>query len=507
MKSAEYVGTVVSAYRRVIDALGSGSEGRAIEEGRAIDEGRAIKEGLAILRNDFARTKTLFCIDYGIDRDDQEPESVDWLNPAQSGGTGIPLGAILAVKAGLGLVAADRIKPEPGDSIRLHRSDDTERQSHKLSFVGECADEEQDAGRQDSRQQDGRPELKRYWISIPEGFGIGDEVYLIQTKTMSKRYTPLLPNRTGSSRSPGHERAPHISLPPEDKAQAKLNERRLPRGLYVAVSCIEDLYVVQSARPEKVMLSYTSKTVAHILGNKGPLPFKPAELILVLDPYFPQASEEKYAREIPELLSRGYDCFVLNNPGHFSYFRDTDCSLIAGPYLYVFNRWAASFVSGLTARFISPLENNRQNLERTLDPPRRSRCFVPVFAYPALFRIRADLSRVYDFGAFSDRRNERFSLFSSRDGSVVIPEKPFSIVDKIPFLEAAGFSRFVLDLCGPPLRKLDYKDLMRAVKSVVPLPNVVRFNWKNGFYAVPESSHSESLHSQSSHFESSHKEE
>jgi putative protease len=65
----------------------------------------------------------------------------------------------------------------------------------------------------------------------------------------------------------------------------------------------------------------------------------------------------------------------------------------------------------------------------------------------------------------------------------VIPEQPFSIVDKLPFLEEAGFRRFILDFSGPPLRKQDYRDIMTALRTGQPLPDTSRFNWKNGFFS------------------------
>jgi hypothetical protein len=111
---------------------------------------------------------------------------------------------------------------------------------------------------------------------------------------------------------------------------------------------------------------------------------------------------------------------------------------------------------------------------------------VTIFAYPALFRIRSSLASLYDFSFFSDGRGESFQLVSSPESSLVLPEKPFSIVDKLPFLKEAGFTKFVVDFSGPPLKKRDYKDVMDAVKTGAPLPNTVRFNWKDGFYSPPE---------------------
>jgi putative protease len=206
-----------------------------------------------------------------------------------------------------------------------------------------------------------------------------------------------------------------------------------------------------------------------------------------LDPYLPEALDAALALQIPVLLSRGYRQFVVNNLGHFSYFRNQNVGLIAGPYLYVFNSWAHAFTVSLGAgRFVSPLENNRQNLERTVDTKRRSFTFVTVFAYPPLFRIRADLSAAYSFGAVLDNQNEEFHLVSGSEGSIVYPEKPFSIIDKIPFLQEAGFRCFILDLSGPVLKKNHYRDLMDAVQNASVLPGGSRFNWKDGFYQTED---------------------
>ncbi|MDR3171765.1 MAG: U32 family peptidase [Treponema sp.] len=467
MKSAEYVGTVVSAYRLVLDALQEESTG----DGEAVRE--AVAKGLSILRNDFARTKTAFYYDPGYSEG-----TIDWLKPDQSGGTGIPLGIIHKVKgsddARRGLIVSSAMMPVPGDSARFHRADDSDRKSHKLIAV-------EPDGSGGHNHKNGA-DASRFWISIPEGFDVGDAVYLIQTRTMSKRYAPVIPHAVESfRRTPGRDQAPLVHLPPVHKTVFN----GFPEGLYVGTSRIEDLYILQSVRPVKVMLAYNCTIAALLLRERKPLiPFTPEEIILVLDPYFPQDQNTALTEEIPVLISRGYRRFVINNPGQVSYFRHTNAVLIAGPYLYVFNRWAASFVSALGMDlFISPLENNRQNLERTVDPGRRAFTFITVFAYPALFRIRADLGGAYDFQHFRDSREEGFTLVTKPgSGSQVIPEKPCSLVDKIPFLREAGFRRFILDVSGPPLKKVDYKDLMRAAQNALPLPGTGRFNWKDGFY-------------------------
>jgi putative protease len=378
--------------------------------------------------------------------------------------------------------------------------------SHKVQFVEHSG--------KSAPSGEGAPSKEGVWISIPDGFDKGDRVYLIQTRAMSKRHRPVIaPNAPKGGRQPGHEKAPlpHIIPTPKKNTRTKgtaavktaavktatakrKDAATFPDGLYVAVSGINDLYIVQSSPPARVMLSLSRKNAAYLLSeNKKPLPFKPAGIIPVLEPFFPQADAEYFDRVIPELFEKGYRQFAVNNPGHLSLFRDIrpEVRLIAGPWLYTFNAWALSYVVSLGVDgIISPLENNRQNLERTVGAEKnrllRSMMFIPVFVWPPLFQIRSDLGSLYDFKTFSDNRGESFSLLCEREGSRVIPEKPFSIVDKIPFLKEAGYSHFVIDVGGPSLKKTDYRDLMRAVNNGTPLPRVSRFNWKDGFFSAED---------------------
>jgi len=525
MKSAEYVGTVVSAYRRVIDSLASGEE----------DRSRALEDARAILRNDFARPKTEFFLANTITPRRQDAEhakkegrgdsmkqlsssssapprlcvrsSQDIFRPEQDGGTGISLGVIQKVSGSgadrRGLIKGEgtgRVAISPGDSVRLHRADDSKRQAHKLTFAknqgnGACL------------------------ISIPEGFETGDSVYLIQTKSMTRRYPPVIKDLSSCKRQPGREKAPRLPPMPETPRPSKADSstgrpstarrsarRDLPEGIFVAVAAVEDLYVVQSVKPAGVILPVNRKTVQALLDEK-PLPFRPEEIILALDPWFPQ-SEEPFLAELPELLEeRGYGAFILNNPGHFSLFRGSKGGgsdknpgknpplLVAGPWLYTFNSWSAAFTGSLGAQHcVSPLENNRQNLEKTIAPRQRAPVFVTLFAWPPLFRIKTGPGGLYDFEDFTGSRDESFMLINGDGTSVVIPGEPFSIVDKRPFLMEAGFRRFILDFSAGlfsgsfPLKKKLYKEVMKAAQEAQPLgsggiPEISRFNWKDGFFS------------------------
>ena len=60
-----------------------------------------------------------------------------------------------------------------------------------------------------------------------------------------------------------------------------------------------------------------------------------------------------------------------------------------------------------------PYENSRRNLEATYEENVRSRVLVPVYAYPALFRMRFKLPKDYDFTYFEDKEETIFKVNST----------------------------------------------------------------------------------------------
>lgn len=471
MKSADYVGTVVSAYRYMLDHWEQDRKGSAETARR-------------ILANDFARAKTRYWFD--------STKAENILNPDQDGGTGIYLGKVDRVRtdedARYAIVKGGTYDADIGDSIRLHKKDDSSRESHKIKDI----------------QEDGN--LR--WIDIPAGYGAGDSVYLIQTKSMSRHYSHVLPKAMSSYRSqPGDDKLPPLKLeiaPSASKNGETLNagsktsakfhkgdNTDFPEGLYIQVSTVEDLYAILADRPVRAILELNRNTIPALLGLPGPdgqansrvLPFSKRELILSIDPYLPQGIEDGLSTSLDELIENGYTQFILNNPGHIGILRNRGLKLIAGPYLYTFNRWAADWVlkQGI-GTLITPLENSRENLDATIDESFRSHVMVTVFAYPALFRMRFKLPENYNFTFFSDRQSGVFKALSTEDGSFVLPENPFSIADKSAFIRKTGYNRLLIDLSKTRVKKQEFRMILDSYHKGTALPDISRFNWKDGFY-------------------------
>ena len=471
MKSAEYVGSVVAAYRYVIDHYKEDKKG-------------AIAAGKRMLASDFARSKTSYWYGFNSLEEGIDNAATKILNPDQAGGTGIYLGKIASLKpAPKELVEAinqSRVTtdepplrlqmanlkggsydPDPGDSIRIHKKDDTGRVSHKIRSV-----EVEDDGKR--------------WIDIPAGYSVGDSVYLLQIKSSSKRYSRVVTADLSKYRKqPKDELLPILDLTPV--AQKEL--QYFPDGVYVQVSSIADVFIVQGLNPVRVILEYNSETSYDLLNHKTVLPFSKKQLYISLDPFCSALQEDKLKEELSTLIDDGYTNFVVNNLAHIQMLKKKNVNMIAGPYLYTFNRWAVSWLENQNiGAFIMPYENSRRNLEATYDENVRSRVLVPVFAYPALFRMRFKLPSDYDFTYFEDKEETVFKVNSTPDGSFVMPEQPFSILDKVNFITSSGFKKVLIDFSKTKVTRSQIKAITTSMAKSQPLPDVSRFNWKDGFY-------------------------
>ena len=478
MKSAEYVGAVTAAYRYVMDHWENDRKG-------------AIAEGKRILSTDFARSKTDYWYGYDTPKDGISAAGEKILNPNQAGGTGIFLGKISELRAAneeekseymqyqhkesddekpsgiqMAIISGGDYDPDPGDSIRLHRKDDTGRESHKVRIV-----------KTDPKG--------RRWIDVPLGFTRHDEVYLLQTKSMSKRYKRVLPQDLSKFRSqPGGERLPILDLTPVSKDEMKL----FPEGLYIAVSTVADAHVVQMLHPVRVILELNNEMEFDLLHKGSPekplLPYSKKMVFIALDPYMPEGSAAHLKEVLDKLIDMGYTNYVVNNLAHINLLKGRKVQMIAGPFLYTFNRWALSFLENEGISFFQmPYENSEKNLGDTFTSnAEKSRVLLPVFAYPTLFRMRFKLPSDYDFTYFSDKEEMGFKVNSTQDGSFVMPEYPFSLLDKMDALKNKGWNHLLIDFSKTKVQKGDLKDILSIIQNRTPIKGASRFNWKDGFY-------------------------
>jgi putative protease len=530
MKSAEYVGAVVKAYRHMLDNY-------------KIDPERALVKARAILQSDFARSKTSFNIDgaisgpmlgadalsgplapkaSGADADSalgdaisgdseqaEEPiapppaahlyasadEDLSYIRPDQAGGTGLYLGRVREARNIDGerfVLLETRPDMDPdgdavgqvglggeglceGDSLRIHAADDSGRYTTKLHEVRESP--------------------KGHLLRFDGDFQAGDTIYLVQKRSMGKRWKPVLPRDIDRyHKFPSRDSAPPAAVPRLEKADLD----SLPDGFYALVGRVGDLHVILSARPTAAMILFDRKNAEGLRRHEKEVPFKRNELIFWLDPYFPEGDAAWLETELTYWIGRGQRIFVANNLAHLGMLRalgsglsqgprERGLTVIGGPWLYTFNSYAAAFLVEEGARFIiPPLEISKQDFQRVGEDVPAKAVMPVVFSYPPLFRIRADLTRKYDFKNFQDRDGSTYQLNGKGSYSTVTPISPFSLVDRVPFLKKEGYTKFILDFSQIELPKPLYKQVFKAAQEGTVLPETGRFNWKMGFWHPEE---------------------
>ena len=470
MKSAEYVGAVVAAYRFLIDNWRQDKRG-------------ALAEAKRILAGDFARAKSEYWWGFETPEEGIQGAGSAVLDPTQAGGTGIYLGKIQRLrKASLEEQAAyqraagsdDAIcmavlsggyEVDIGDTVRFHRRDDSKRESHKVRLTTRDGD--------------------ALWLSAPAAFKVGDDAYLLQVKASSRRYQKVLPNDLSSYRMrPTGELLPVMDLTRVQKGSLSW----FPKGLYVQVSTAADACAVAAMRPVRVIIELNFQSTDELLNKDTPqkplLPYPKKMMAVSLDPFAPEGKASELESTVRTLFDKGWRTFVANNLAHVKFLQKLGANIIAGPYLYVFNRWAASFLENQGVMvFSSPIENSRQNLESVFcTKEERDRVLLCVFALPTLFRMRFKLPESYDFTYFWDKTETAFKVNSTPDGSFVTPVQPFSLLDMAQDLAAKGWTRHLIDFSKMHVGKADVRGALQAMKKKTPVPNATRFNWKEGFF-------------------------
>ena len=131
------------------------------------------------------------------------------------------------------------------------------------------------------------------------------------------------------------------------------------------------------------------ETKVDLLEHKTTLPYSKKQVIISLNPYCPESTAYDLQDTLDFLIADGFKTFIVNNVAHIGMLRGKGVNMIAGPYLYTFNRWAVSWLENQNiGSFITPIENSHNNLLDTFEKNVRDRVMITVYGYPALFRMR-----------------------------------------------------------------------------------------------------------------------
>lgn len=441
MKSYQYIASVVRAYRTMIDEYPS-------------DREAAFAKASEILKNDFARNKTEFLF--------MNRQNKNIITTTKSGQTGIPLGEItesIKSEKHFSIRLNKETKLFPGDHIRVQAKDDSKRTTFKVI--------------EDSHNQ--------ILLRISEGKeppAKKDEVFLISRQDFERPYERIIGNLDKYKHHPAITPLPQLE---KIKVKPRL---KLEDGYYVKISKSSDLHLLQSERPEKVIFHLTPKNIDELFANQPRTQFTAKDIILYLEPYFDMTEQSFLIEHIEKIISKGFQLFMVNNLGQLNFLKRYPIELIGGPYLYVFNSFAAHFLNQQNILYtVSPIENSKRNLYLTHEKTKPSCSLVTLFSYPELFQILGRLDLHYQDKLIRDSQTGyEFFIQHGKEKISLFPEIPFSITDKVNDLKKRGFRKFIVDLAHVQLTKSLYRNILHYAKGSLHMERTTRFNWKDGFY-------------------------
>ena len=422
MKSADYIASVVKAYRLVMDAP-------VEKENEAVDQAREL-----LSQSPSRRLTTGFLLD--------EFQS-EILTPHRSGSSGLWVGTVKKVEQGRILVSlrkdirtGDRLRPESAE-VRDAREKVAFTVSEILSTAG-IAKPDGNAG-------------KNVLLPYQGNIAAGDRLFKIgaKTKAASGLWQKL------RSVSPSW-RAPSASLPSSEEFLRNWpavypEGNRSEESLTLKVANWATLSDALRSHAQRIMLSATRQNLEYVAKQRMS-PVHRKRFLWSLPALIFEKDLEYYNAAVNWYVGKGYLGWEVNNWAHFDFFqRDrSELALMGGYRLHVRNAAALANMADLGCRWtVLSLEITREELLDLASSPLPSMPVLTVYAWPALFTSRL-IPGVAEEKPFATPRNDLYLLRKRTGHSVIYADRPVNWFGILPNLRQMGYRHFLLDLCDGP---------------------------------------------------------
>jgi putative protease len=186
-----------------------------------------------------------------------------------------------------------------------------------------------------------------------------------------------------------------------------------------------------------------------------------------------------YRDAVQQLHQRGFRRFELNNMAHFQLFQGLECRLSAGYRLFTLNRLALEGWQELGCTAVTLyIEDDRENMAALLAVPSTVLRRAILYAPVPVITSRITIRGVKSDLPLQSDRGEGYRV-SHRDGlSHVVAERRFAITQQRQFLREAGCRSFLVDLTADPPR--DWGRILDACRRGIPLEGTSEFNFTAG---------------------------
>ncbi|HOV86298.1 MAG TPA: peptidase U32 family protein [Syntrophobacteraceae bacterium] len=421
LKSADYIGRVVRAYRIVLDASPE-------REKEALGEARAMLS-LAPSR----RLTTGFL---------EDSRGRDVLTPHRGGSSGLWVGTVSSVTAGAVTVLL-RHEIRTGDRLRPDSSRGEEKEAFTvIRMRGERGEElvRGEAG-------------ERVHLEVQGHFAPGERLFRIGSQG------PPPASLWQRIRSEGRESArfrrkfprSRDALEELDQGQGEEQRGTTREVVFLKIASLRDLGAAFQIENVRVVLPATRSNLEQLAKRKLSAQQK-RRFVWSLPPLLWESDLEYTRAAVAWYRARDYQTWEWNNWGHLDLFAGREhVRLVAGSRLNVKNgaALAALLENGCGACVLSPEITREELLHLGAHGP-RVRMIVPVYSWPPLFSSRLLPKLDTERPLLTPRAEPLFFRTDPRGTSFLYADRPVNWLAQVPFLRANGFSRFLVDLSDGP---------------------------------------------------------
>ncbi|MFH1724794.1 MAG: peptidase U32 family protein [Elusimicrobiota bacterium] len=471
LRSSDYVYRVVKAYRAILDADDGG-----------LDE--ALKEARALLAADYARAKTTALFS------GRDP---DLISPGQTQCLGLRIGEVagsvegrLSIEVSRALERGDRLRvSDPGsDRTEVLKVKDFTRDGkrYELPYSGPAFG----PGTPVFLAGDARSEEKSFTKEVDALFVAygGSRGRAGDAPPHSKAYAGLLANQWARNR--GAARSERLWITIDDPAWTRV----IPlRKAAAGVDAPPDAHSLPDGARHRapagvdadLVMSLNRDNLHAFLDAAKDLPVAAKDVICQLTPYIGQRELPEFRRAVQVLSAAGFSRWILNNVSHFGFFKDTPAELIAGPFLYTWNAYAALAWKELgVSRFIVSWEDDALNIKELCRLALRGHLVAYLYGYPPLARSRMLSKRMCDGGPVEEKPGVRFRRVFESGSAILIPDKPVSLFNARKKLSELGIDAFGIDLSFIAPDAERWSAIYASFRDRVNPDDTIKFNFKRG---------------------------
>lgn len=425
MRSAEYVHTVVSAYRR------------------AIDDPAAAESLREELRYDLGREKTSLFLG-GV-------KQKGIVHPYRLAGTGVFLGTVADMRSGRVVVdTTERVSA--GDRLRVHPRDGSEGATGKVTKV-------ESRGGRLFVALDGIERVRK-----------GDGVYL--TSSGAQRAATGKPDTSGVQPVKFHSRCPFAG-----KAVGKNRGRRgaaTECRLLVKIDSADWLPLLRQERLDGIIAALEREELALLPGSAN-WPKSASRLWAALPPFIPEADMPKWRQTASELERNGVTRWVCGSVGQRELL-DSREDVMADQPVWCINRQTQASLRELGfSRFAYSTEDDLLNIRAATN----GRGVVYLFTHVPLFISRIQPG-VHPGSDLTNAKGEEFFTARRYGLHYLVGRHPLCLFHRRAKLQEAGIGTFVLDLSFVEPTGENLELLLEAYRSGTRLEGGTQFNYKRG---------------------------